>query len=92
MTLMKKLINEENDSFRDGVKYARWTKIYNKTEQSLEQLSSVLSRGSVFSRMSKELGGDQHDLDLALDAFNKLEDALMNLHMTIGITQQPEEF
>lgn len=89
MDLMKELLTEQEDTAvqRNPVRYARFRKNVGIVQNNMEYFEAILKKGSQFSKLVAELGGDLAILKQANEAFGKLYDAMMDLEMSVGMAQ-----
>lgn len=93
MDLMKELITVEPVTVTEAsssADTARFEKIWQLIDRDLEHLDTVVHRGN-FEELVKRLGGDPAILNEAKEHFHKLHDALMDLHMSVGMANLPAE-
>ncbi len=69
----------------------RYKKIWELINRDTTHLGNVLQKDSNFSRLVERMGGDVAIIKEAYEHFKKLEDALAELQMSVGIAQEKYE-
>ena len=90
MTLMKDLVNLQKPELAEeqtysNADYSHFKKIFALIERDLEHLGVVTKEGSNTAKLVEKLGGDLSYLKTAREALDKLDEAMMDLHMSVGM-------
>lgn len=95
MKLMQELISKQPETVSEGYfsgdDLARFKKIASSVEDKLEALEPLFKDGSNFSKLVEKLGGDMSYFRDAKEAFDKLYDAVHDLHMYTDIAATSNE-
>ena len=61
---------------------------WNRIDLDLEHLGNALENRSHFTELASKLGAEESEIERAKKAFSELSDALLDLHMSVGIAQE----
>lgn len=95
MKLMQELMAKQpeavSEGYYSGDDLARFKKIAASVEDKLEALEPLFKDGSNFAKLVEKLGGDMSYFKDAKEAFDKLYDAVHDLHMYTDIAATSNE-
>lgn len=88
MDLMKELLSSQQEVAEeadDATQVKRFKQIYAEIESDILRLEKKMMDGSNFYKMVEKLGGDMSYFREAKESLAKVQEALEELHMSVGM-------